>query len=264
MALAQVALRHHRTVTIAALGLLTLLAWGWIISGAGMDASMDAMAPAERMPGMATPDMTAGSTGTAGWFALAFSMWWVMMVAMMLPAAAPTILLYARAAGADASGTRPATAAFLAGYLIAWGAFSLLATALQMVAENAGQIGHMTMTSQNRYLSSAVLIGAGLYQLSPWKEACLKHCRSPAHFLSRHFRPGSLGALTMGLRHGAYCVGCCWLLMALLFVGGVMNLAWIAILTLFVAAEKLLPWGRQIALLAGAGFVIWGAVVALT
>jgi predicted metal-binding membrane protein len=112
------------------------------------------------------------------------------------------------------------------------------------------------------WLSAAILIAAGIYQLSPLKEACLAHCRSPAQFLSRHFRPGPTGAFRLGVIHGAFCLGCCWLLMALLFVGGVMNLAWIALLSLLVAGEKLLPGGRLLALAAGLGFIVWGALIA--
>ena len=119
------------------------------------------------------------------------------------------------------------------------------------------------MDASGHWLAAALLIAAGLYQLSPLKEACLRHCRNPAQFLSRHYRPGPTGAFRLGVYHGAYCVGCCWLLMALLFVGGVMNLAWIALLTLLVAAEKLLPGGRWIALVTGAAFIAWGVLLAL-
>ena len=192
---------------------------------------------------------------------LTVSMWWVMMVAMMLPSAAPMILLYARAAGHGVSGSRPATASFLAGYLCAWAGFSLLAAVLQFTLEQLDLFAPMAMASQNRWLSAAILIAVGLYQLSPLKDVCLRHCQNPAQFLSRHYRPGSIGALRMGLLHGSYCVGCCWLLMTLLFVGGVMNLAWIALLTLMVAAEKLLPFGRWVALATGLACIVWGALV---
>jgi predicted metal-binding membrane protein len=120
------------------------------------------------------------------------------------------------------------------------------------------------MGSASRWLSGGVLIAAGLYQLSPAKNACLSHCRSPADFLSRHYRPGWAGAWRLGLIHGAYCVGCCWVLMALLFVGGVMNLAWIAVLMLIVAAEKHLPLGPTIALIGGLTLLVWGAVTLAT
>ena len=156
-------------------------------------------------------------------------MWWLMMVAMMLPSAAPAILLYARVRhmrGRDADVAR--SWLFMAGYLGVWLLFSILA--------------------------------AGLYQLSPLKGACLRECRSPAQFLSRHWRPGTVGAVRLGALHGAYCVGCCWLLMALLFVGGVMNFAWIAGLTLIVGIEKLVPRGDWIGRAAGLGLIAWGIV----
>jgi predicted metal-binding membrane protein len=183
-----------------------------------------------------------------------------MMMAMMLPSAAPTILLYARAASRGAAPTRPATEGFLVGYLLVWGAFSLLATGLHMLFERIDLLAQMSMAVHNRWLSSAILLAAGLYQISPLKSVCLRHCRNPAAFLSRHYRPGVVGALRMGVLHGAYCVGCCWLLMALLFVVGVMNLAWIAALTLVVASEKLLPHGRVLSLAVGLGCIGWAVV----
>jgi predicted metal-binding membrane protein len=265
----EAALRRQRAVTIAALALLTLLAWAWLLLGAGMG-----MAPyaawhliptpsAPAMPDMPGMDMAMAPVGwTAAQFLLAVSMWWVMMVAMMLPAAAPVVLLYARAAPRQAASARPSTGGFVAGYLGVWGLFSLVAASLQGALLRWAVMEPMTMASSARWLSAAILIAAGLYQLSPLKEACLAHCRSPAQFLSRHFRPGPLGALRMGAIHGAFCLGCCWLLMALLFVGGVMNLAWIALLTLLVAGEKLLPGGRLLGLAAGLAFIAWGALVA--
>ena len=254
----EAALRRDRAVVLAALAILATLAWGWLLLGAGMD--MDARAsPGGSMAGMGS------SVGAAGWSPayalLAISMWWVMMVAMMLPAAAPVILLYVRAAPRGAGG--PATGHFLAGYLAIWGLFSLLAALLQVALVNSGVLSQMTMSAGGKWVSAAILVAAGLYQLSPLKQACLAHCRNAAGFLSRHYRPGRSGALRLGVVHGAYCVGCCWLLMALLFVGGVMNLAWIALLTLLVAAEKLLPGGRRVAQVAGLGFVAWGFATVL-
>lgn len=257
------ALRHHRTVTIGALIILVFLAWAWMFAGAGMT-----MAPA----GSLTPnsakemaisgtDMTMAPALSSGQFVLTFAMWWVMMVAMMLPSAAPTILLYGQAASNSANPVRPETESFLAGYLLIWGMFSLLAALLQLLLSQFTLLAHPRMASGSGLLSSAILIGAGLYQLSPLKQACLRHCRGPAHFISRHFRPGRAGALRMGLLHGAYCVGCCWLLMSLLFVGGVMNLAWIALLTLLVAMEKLLRFGPQIGRIGGVGLIAWGLII---
>ena len=279
-------LARHRAVTVAMLFLLTVLAWIWLATGAGsgmvpglsIPAIMPASSPSpEMMRGLdnAMGDRTGASMGAmpgmaaaaAPWalprFLLTFAMWWVMMVAMMLPSAAPTILLHARAGNASATGSPPATGTFLAGYLLVWGLFSLAATVLQMALERAGIMAGMDMVSVSRPFSAAVLVLAGLYQLSPLKEACLRHCRNPARFLARHYRPGQTGALRMGLLHGAWCAGCCWLLMALLFVGGVMTLVWIAFLTLVVAAEKLLPGGRGIAIAGGLACIAWGAWIVL-
>jgi predicted metal-binding membrane protein len=173
--------------------------------------------------------------------------WAVMIVAMMMLSAAPMVLLYTRVVRrAESQGLpmrAPASiAAFASGYLTLWILFSVLATALQRGLEREGAISAM-MSSRILPLSGALLIAAGLYQLTPLKAACLKHCRGPAEFIAAHWRPGVLGAWRMGLSHGAHCVGCCAVLMLLLFVGGVMNLVWIAGLTLFVAIEKLAPFG---------------------
>jgi predicted metal-binding membrane protein len=185
---------------------------------------------------------------------LVFAMWTTMMVAMMLPSAAPAILLYGRVHRHSAdTDNLPPTMAFLAGYLACWFGFSALAATLQHAIR--------TDLLVNRVSAATLLIAAGLYQLSPLKDACLTRCRSPAEFITRHYRPGRWGAVRLGLLHGAYCVGCCWMLMALLFVGGVMNLAWVAGLALLVAAEKLLPGGRWIARIAGIALIGWGVVL---
>jgi predicted metal-binding membrane protein len=192
-------------------------------------------------------------------FALTAAMWSVMMIAMMTPSAAPTVLLYARAQRMADWQKAPATAAFVAGYLIVWSAFALLAAGLQLFLQHVALASPMTMALTWPRASAAVMIAVGIYQLTPFKDACLGRCRSPAQFLSRHYRPGTIGALRLGLLHGAYCAGCCWLLMALLFVGGVMNLLWVAGLTLLVAGEKILPRGRVLAHLAGVALIGWGA-----
>jgi len=264
----EAALRRHRDITIAGLVLLIVLAWVWLLAGAGM--GMDPLASLSPhgapQAGIVGMPMDGSPMTQPGWtqarIALTFSMWWIMMVAMMLPSAAPTILLYSRALAHEGEeAVSPSTTSFLAGYLLAWGVFSLLAALLQMLLQVSDLLVPMQMASSSRWLSAAILIAAGVYQLSPLKDVCLRHCRSPARFLSEHYREGRLGALRMGLSHGTYCVGCCWLLMALLFVGGVMNLAWIALLTLMVAAEKLLPFGRYVARAAGIGCVAWGVIV---
>lgn len=236
-------------MTIAALAGLIVLAWAYLLSGAGMD----------RMSAM--PSMDDGRSGDA--FLVVAAMWGAMMVAMMSPSAAPTILLYGRVHRNAAGASQPPTAAFLAGYLACWIGFALVAAALQLALERAALASPATMALHGRPAAAALLIAAGIYQLSPLKDACLGRCRSPADFLARNYRPGASGALRVGLLHGAYCVGCCWMLMALLFVGGVMNLVWIAALTLLVAAEKLLPGGNWLARIAGMAMVGWGAVLLL-
>jgi predicted metal-binding membrane protein len=140
-----------------------------------------------------------------------------------------------------------------------WLVFSLVAATVQDLLQPAGLISGMMLWSKTAALSGTVLAAAGLYQLSPLKQACLRHCRAPAQFLVSHWRPGRLGALVLGMRHGAYCVGCCWLLMALLFVGGVMNLLWIVVLTLFVLVEKFAPAGAMIGKWSGALLLAWAA-----
>jgi len=195
----------------------------------------------------------AGMQAQPSW-ALIAAMWAAMMVAMMLPSASPTILLYARVhRHSNGPGAAPPTAAFLGGYIACWLGFALIAATLQVA------LGGMDLVSRN--VAAALPIATGLYQLSPLKDACLNRCRSPAQFLSRHYAPGAMGAVRLGLLHGAYCVGCCWLLMALLFVGGVMNLAWVAALALLVAAEKLPRGGMWIARIAGVALIGWGVLL---
>jgi len=222
-------------VTIGGLAVLATLAWTYLLSGGGLPA----------MSGMAASPS----------FITILLMWWVMMVAMMIPAAAPTILLYARvhrhSNGLDSA---PPTAAFLAGYLACWLGFASVAAGLQ-----SWLISPTSMAVASRDAAAGIIVEAGAYQLSPFKDACLGRCRAPGQFLSRHYRPGQLGGFKLGVLHGAYCVGCCWLLMALLFVGGVMNLVWVAGLTLLVAAEKLLPGGLWFARISGILMIVWGA-----
>jgi len=149
---------------------------------------------------------------------------------------------------------------FLLGYLATWCLFSGVATALQWWLSDLKLVSPMMVGTSNA-LSGTILILAGIYQWLPLKAACLQHCRSPANYLAEHKRPGIYGAFIMGLHHGAYCIGCCWILMLLLFVGGVMNLLWIALLAGFVLIEKLLPWGQKIGRIAGAAMVLSGILL---
>ncbi|HTD03837.1 DUF2182 domain-containing protein [Undibacterium sp.] len=207
------------------------------------------------------------STGpwTLGHAALMFAMWVVMMAAMMLPSAAPMILLYDTVARRNAArgGSIAASGSFAFAYVVVWTAFSLAAVALQFGLEQAALVSPMMATTSTA-LAGAILIGAGLYQWTPLKQVCLRHCRSPLEFITAHWRAGARGAFAMGFRHGAYCVGCCWLLMLLLFVGGVMNFAWISGLTLFILIEKLAPAGHWIGRGAGALLVAWGGATLLS
>jgi predicted metal-binding membrane protein len=184
----------------------------------------------------------------------------VMMVAMMLPSAAPVTLLVAGIAQKRAaSGARRAmpTLLFVAGYLGVWVAFAAIATLLQWQLEEARLLSD-TMALASMVAAGAVLIAAGIYQWTPLKQACLRHCRSPLEFLLFHWRDGAAGAFVSGLRHGAFCFGCCWMLMALLFVGGIMNLAWIGGIALLVLIEKVLPWGEWTGRATGAVMIGWG------
>jgi predicted metal-binding membrane protein len=240
-------MRRDRIVIAAGLAAVVGLAWAYLVTGAGMDMSM---------PGM----MMAPAAWSPDYGLLLFLMWWIMMIAMMVPGAAPMVLLYATTQRRQGA-TNPAlgTALFLAGYLVMWAAFSVFAALSQWGLDLAGLMS-MDMKLASALLGGTILIAAGLYQLTALKAACLRHCQSPILFLSQHWRTGPAGAFRMGVRHGAYCVGCCWFFMALLFVAGVMNLAWIAGLAIYVALEKLLPFGPWLCRVAGAGFVVLGAI----
>lgn len=186
---------------------------------------------------------SSGGLRTAHYLVVTFLMWFVMMVGMMVPSVAPTVLLFDRVARRGAAGaTLVRTAPFVAGYLLVWGIFSVAATALQVELIAAGWIDAMGVAARP-WFTAALLAGVGLYQWLPAKRACLDHCRSPVQFLVEAYRPGASGALVMGVRHGLYCLGCCWGLMLLLFVGGVMNLLWVAVIAGVVFIEKILARG---------------------
>ena len=269
---------RDRAITLVGLIVLCALAWAYIVMGAGLGMTAREMTTlalfphqqAAHMASMAGSDLGAmAQPAAASWatsWVLPLTMWWVMMIAMMAPSAAPTILLYARvhrhSIGRGQLEQKPApTMAFAAGYLLNWLGFSAVAATLHLIMESSGFIS--SMGSRSQALSAAVLIAAGIYQFSSLKSACLAHCRSPVEFLARHWRPQALGAMRLGVIHGAYCVGCCWVLMALLFVGGTMNLIWIAALTILVLAEKLLPPGRLIGRAVGLVLLAWGVATML-
>jgi predicted metal-binding membrane protein len=201
---------------------------------------------------------------TPGYAVLMFFMWWIMMMAMMLPSATPMILLFAaiNRKQRDKSAPYVPTGIFAAGYLLIWGAFSLVAVSTQWGLERSSLLSS-TMASTSVLLGACLLIAAGVYQLTPLKHACLRHCRSPFAFVTQHWRPGDLGALRMGIEHGAFCTGCCWFLMALLFYGGIMNLYWIVGLALYVLLEKTIPAGHWLGRIAGVLLIAWGGALLL-
>jgi predicted metal-binding membrane protein len=249
-------LRRDRAIVVVALITLSLLAWSYVVRlSFGMGAADSPMA-GHAMP-MALPNVAPWRVDE---LAFTFAMWAVMMVAMMTPAAAPLIAAFGALdrRRARARTAVPATAAMLAGYLIAWLAFSVAATALQWALHTAGLLSPHIMQA-TPVAGGIVLILAGGYQFTPLKHTCLARCRSPLDFLVTEWRDGAQGALVMGVRHGGYCVGCCWALMLVLFAAGVMNLLWVAAIALYVLIEKALPAGRWLGRPAGALMVGWGA-----
>ena len=188
-----------------------------------------------------------------------------MMVAMMLPSAAPMILLYGKLArsGRQQGGVFASTTVFAGLYLAVWGGFSAVAALIQWALVRSGAISDMGLAFGDSRVAGALLVAAGLYQLTPLKHTCLEKCRSPLSFLMRLWRPGLAGAARLGLTHGVYCLGCCAMLMALLFVFGVMNLAWVALLAIAVLIEKVVPGGQLIAWFAGIAAIAVGVVMVL-
>ena len=247
-------LRRDRQVVVTVLIVVIVLSWLWIALGAGMEMS------AVEMTRMSRDMVMTPAIWTPAYAALMFAMWWAMMVAMMLPSAAPILLIFARISRRERAAERPwvPTGTFAAGYVAVWAGFSAVAAALQWSLEGSGLLSAM-MATTTAWLGAALLVAAGLWQLGPIKQACLRQCRSPVSFLTEHWRDGSGGAFHMGLVHGAYCLGCCWFLMALLFFGGVMNLWWISGLAAYVLLEKLLPNGHWLSHVVGVGLVGWGA-----
>jgi predicted metal-binding membrane protein len=237
---------------IVSLGGTVGLAWGYLFYLAQHMTATD-------MPAMAMSAVPAMRMWNTTDFVLMFLMWSVMMVGMMVPTAMRALLIYGSIASrANAQGTSVAsTIWFASGYVTMWTMFSLLATFMQYALERWGLLSPM-MVSASVTLGATLLVVAGIYQLTPWKDVCLKHCQSPAIYLATRFKPGITDAVGLGARHGAYCLGCCWAIMVLLFLGGVMNLLWVAAITAFVLAEKLLPAQFQIARVSGVAMIIGG------
>ena len=242
-------LRRDRWLVAGSLMIVCGACWAWIV-------------PMAR-------DMYGSMAGSSAWMMtstwdqahvlLLFVMWTAMMTGMMLPSAAPALLVYGMVVrrSDDAVDAPLRIHIFAGGYLLVWTAFSAAATLAQRGLAEAGVLSPM-MEARGQRVSAAFLVVAGLYQLTPWKRACLHACQSPAVFIARHWRRGRAGALRLGLAHGWYCLGCCWALMLLLFVGGVMNLAVILGLTVFLLVEKLMPLGVQGGRLSGALLVAYG------
>jgi predicted metal-binding membrane protein len=248
-------LRRERAIALAAIAAVTGICWAYLVR----DASR--MDPTGMHPALCAAGMQAWTPG----YALAMlAMWAVMMIGMMLPSAAPMILLHARVARrASAEGRSLApTGLFALGYLAVWTLFAAAATGAQWGLDRLALLSP-AMVATSPTFGAGVLIAAGLYQMTPVKDACLRRCRAPALFLSEHWRPGRSGALVVGIEHGAFCLGCCWVLMGLLFVGGVMNLLWIAAITLFVLFEKLAPARVASARISGLALAAGGGALLL-
>ncbi|WP_028035106.1 DUF2182 domain-containing protein [Chelativorans sp. J32] len=262
-------LRRDRIVVAGALAAVTALAWSYIfwlsgsmrMEGGSADADMSGMTMPDTMMGPGSVMMPEIHSWSGAEFAFVFAMWAVMMVGMMTPSAGPMILIYAGVGRQAALKGRPlaATGFFAGGYLLAWAAFSLFATMGQWGLEKALLLTP-AMASASHVLSGMILVVAGLYQWTPQKDACLANCQAPLIFIQRNggFRRDAFGSLRLGFKHGLYCIGCCWALMALLFVGGVMNILWIAAIAIFVLAEKILPSGRILTRVAGAALIAAG------
>jgi predicted metal-binding membrane protein len=255
-------LKRDQWIVLAALAALTLLAWAWLLH-----LNSTPMATSQPMPGMGNMVMprAAPQLGLSASFAL-FAMWAIMMIGMMTPSVAPMVLTYAGVArNYRRQGTPFASAFWFAGgYFAAWILFALAASLGQIALDRIALLSPM-MATTSAPLGGAILIAAGLYQWTPLKDACLSRCAGPLQFIQSHggFQPRALGSLRLGVLHGLYCVGCCWILMALLFVTGVMNLLWIAILMLAVLAEKIVPGRPLLSRLLGTAFILAGLWIIL-
>jgi predicted metal-binding membrane protein len=248
--------RRDRVLIASCIVLITALAWAYLIH-----LNRHMASPIEGDTMMAAMGMVMQQPWGAGDLLLTFVMWSVMMVGMMAVPALPVLLLFA---GMQAQrrdhGVVPATPSFALGYLVVWLAFSACATAAQWTLHE-GALLSSTMATTSSAVAGVILIAAGTYQLTPLRTGCLAHCQSPLGFLLSHWRDGSSGAFLMGFRHGIFCLGCCWALMALLFVVGVMNLAWVGVLSLFILAEKIGLIGNRVSRAGGAILIVLGAVL---
>lgn len=241
-------LRRDRAVVLICLAVVVALAWAYLLAqAAGTDMMSRMMSFARWTPADAL---------------LTFTMWVVMMIAMMIPSAAPLILLYVQVFRKRMPEQLPymPVSSFLLGYLAVWAGASGVATALQWTLEQLALLSPM-LVSISAPLSGALLIAAGIYQWTPAKRVCLGYCRSPVEFLSRNWKHGARGAFQMGVKHGVYCFGCCWAVMLLLFVGGIMNLLWVALIAGFVLIEKNFPRGQVVGRVGAAAMMIAGVIL---
>ena len=250
---AEIALRRDRIIVLSSLAVIIALSWAYVSSLASDMQNMDVATE------IAMPQMQAWGVTD---FALTFVMWVVMMVAMMTPSASPMILMFAGVNRRRQKQQVPyvPTSVFLLGYLVVWAAFSVLATAAQWGLHAVSLLSPM-MVSTSPVLGGILLLIAGIYQWTPLKHACLSKCRSPLGFVLNEWREGRWGAFLMGLKHGSYCTGCCWSLMALLFIAGVMNLLWVAAIAGFILLEKVAPAGHRMGRAAGVLMVAGGVVL---
>jgi predicted metal-binding membrane protein len=247
---------HDRILVVVCIVAITALAWAYLGHLGRQMSSSTEYARAMAAMGMATD-----RPWNAADLSLTFAMWTVMMVAMMAGAAAPVLLLFAGALRGRGAGRVPLPLLmFGLGYATIWIGFSGAATGVQWLLHDAALLSPAMAASSPR-VAGAILIATGAYQVTRWKSACLAHCRSPLGFLMTHWRNGNIGAFRMGLRHGTYCLGCCWALMCVLFAVGVMNLVWVAALTVLVCLEKIGPAGMMTARGAGVVLVSFGALL---
>lgn len=256
-AVAERAMRHDRALALMAIIAIAALSWTYLVRMAAM---MNAAAGERAMhAAMGMPEMAAWGPAE---LLMLFLMWAVMMTAMMLPSAAPLVLLVIGTYRRRGQSARLLTLAFGSGYLIAWTAFSAAAALLQFALHRAALLSP-SMAATSALAGGAIFVAAGIYQWLPVKAACLMHCRSPLAFLGSHWRQGASGALAMGLHHGLFCIGCCWTLMLLLFAAGVMNLFWVGVIAAFVLVEKIARGGARIGRIAGVLLAAWGLWILL-
>jgi predicted metal-binding membrane protein len=250
---------RDRFVIVSLLLLVTAATWYYTFDMARTMGSTPGMSHEHMHHAMGLHDALSPRHEHLGAFGLAM-MWVIMMIAMMLPSAIPVTVMHARLLRDKDTNPRVRSLIFALGYVVVWAGFSVAAAAVQIALERSSVLSAMWMRFERVEVGAVVLIGAGLFQFSSMKNACLRQCRTPVGFLMTEWRDGMNGALGMGIKNGLYCVGCCWALMLLLFVGGVMSMLWMLALTLLMLVEKIAPRGPYVA--RGAGVVMIAAGIA--